>query len=422
MYLLNCASEDKEIRDKSRQSLIQSLRVGHGIGAVGVVLHPGSAKQGDVPKAIKRAGKVIKEALAESEACALHLEDTAGAGGTLGRSFEELAELLDAAGGGKRLGLCLDSCHLLASGYDVGTAQGLRDTLAECDRIVGLDRLHSLHLNDSMTPLGSNRDRHAILGEGELGERGCAVFLSEPRFEKLPCVLETGTDGGAPSAADVEHAFKLRSARQALPREQSRRDDGNEPRATGPALDVKGLHKRYGQIVALGGVELTVGRGELVGLLGPNGAGKSTLVKIACGLVRATSGTASVCGAPAGSRPARGSIGYLAELFRFPGWCTAEEVLALHQRLARSDGGARERAELLELVGLVRGRVAPRRRDVEGHAAAARDRAGADRRAAAAAARRADERARSGRAAGGADAARGAALARDRGAARTRTC
>jgi deoxyribonuclease-4 len=210
VYLLNCASEDKEIRDKSRHSLIQSLRVGHGIGAVGVILHPGSAKQGDVPRAITRAGKVIKEALADSDGCALHLEDTAGAGGTLGRSFQELADLLDAAGSGKRLGLCLDSCHLLASGYDVSTVQGLRDTLAECDRIVGLDRLHSLHLNDSMTPLGSGRDRHAILGEGELGERGCAVFLSEPRFDELPCVLETGTDGGGPSAEDVAHAFKLR--------------------------------------------------------------------------------------------------------------------------------------------------------------------------------------------------------------------
>jgi deoxyribonuclease IV len=210
VYLLNCASEDKEIRDKSRTSLIQSLRVGHGIGAVGVVLHPGSAKTGDVAKAIKRAGKVIREALTESEGCALHLEDTAGAGGTLGRSFDELAALLDAAGGDGRIGLCLDSCHLLASGYEVGTAEGLRETLAECDRAVGLKRLQSLHLNDSQTPLGSNRDRHAILGEGELGERGCAVFLSEPKFEKLPCVLETGTDGGAPSAADVEHAFKLR--------------------------------------------------------------------------------------------------------------------------------------------------------------------------------------------------------------------
>ena len=130
VYLLNCASEDKEIRDKSLKSLTQSLRVGDGIGAVGVVLHPGSAKQGDVPKAIKRAGTVIKEALAESDHCELHLEDTAGAGGTLGRSFDELAALLEAAGADSRVALCLDSCHLLASGYDVGNPDGLRDTLA----------------------------------------------------------------------------------------------------------------------------------------------------------------------------------------------------------------------------------------------------------------------------------------------------
>src|SRR5205823_2974608 len=142
-----------------------------------------------------RAGKVIKEALAESEGCALHLEDTAGAGGTLGRSFEELEALLAAGGASKRLGICLDSCHLLASGYEVRTREGLAETLDQCDRVVGLERLHSLHINDSMTPLGSNRDRHAILAEGELGPRGCATFLSEPRFEKLPCVLETGRDG-----------------------------------------------------------------------------------------------------------------------------------------------------------------------------------------------------------------------------------
>jgi deoxyribonuclease-4 len=209
VYLLNCASEDTEIRKKSLASLVQSLRVGDGIGAVGVVLHPGSAKQGDVAAAVKRAGKVIKEALAQSERCSLHLEDTAGAGGTLGRSFQELSQLIDAGGGGPRLGLCLDSCHLYASGYDVATHEGLAETLEECDRFVGLDRLHSLHLNDSMTPRGSNRDRHALLGEGELGERGCAVFASEPRFAKLPCVLETGHDGGAPAAEDVANAKKL---------------------------------------------------------------------------------------------------------------------------------------------------------------------------------------------------------------------
>jgi ABC-2 type transport system ATP-binding protein len=118
------------------------------------------------------------------------------------------------------------------------------------------------------------------------------------------------------------------------------------------ALSARGLSKRYGKTTALDGVDLEVGEGELVGLLGPNGAGKSTLVKIACGLVRATAGDAQVAGVPAGSRAARASTGYLAELFRFPSWASAEEVLALHQRLARSEGGAIERGELLERVGL----------------------------------------------------------------------
>jgi ABC-2 type transport system ATP-binding protein len=122
------------------------------------------------------------------------------------------------------------------------------------------------------------------------------------------------------------------------------------------AFSAQGLAKRYGGVTALGGVDVTVEDGELVGLLGPNGAGKSTLVKIGCGLVRASSGTAEVCGAPAGSREARAALGYLAELFRFPGWCTADELLELHQRLAGSRGGVAERTELLELVGLVEAR------------------------------------------------------------------
>ena len=119
-----------------------------------------------------------------------------------------------------------------------------------------------------------------------------------------------------------------------------------------PALSVQGLEKRYDAVVALAGVDLEVQNGELVGLLGPNGAGKSTLVKIACGLVRPTGGTAAIAGAPPTSAAARRSLGYLAELFRFPGWYTADELLALHQRLAHSDGGAAERAELLRLVEL----------------------------------------------------------------------
>jgi deoxyribonuclease-4 len=211
VYLLNAATTDKEMRRKTRTSLIASLQAGDALGAHAVVLHPGSALAGKVAPAIKRAGKLIAEALGESEHCPLHLENTAGTGGTLGRSFQELADLLDAAGPSKRLGLCLDSCHMFASGYDVRTEEGLAEAIDECEKVVGRDRIGSLHLNDSQTPLGSNRDRHADVGEGELGRRGCAVFLSEPRFEGLPCVLETpGPDGHGPTRAQITLTRRLR--------------------------------------------------------------------------------------------------------------------------------------------------------------------------------------------------------------------
>jgi deoxyribonuclease IV len=213
VYLLNCASEDAEIVKKSLASLAASLRTGAALGARGVVLHAGSALKngGAVGPALERAAKVIAEALAESDECQLHLENTAGAGGTLGRSFEELARMIELAGGGDRLGVCLDSCHLLASGYDVRNAEALAGVLDEFDRVVGLDRLGSLHVNDSITPLGSNRDRHVNLGDGEIGRKGCAAFLSEPRFEGLACVLEgPGHKGKAVDEVDMADAFKMR--------------------------------------------------------------------------------------------------------------------------------------------------------------------------------------------------------------------
>jgi deoxyribonuclease IV len=215
VYLLNCASEDKEIRDKSLTALTAALQAGDALGAVGVVLHPGSALKGGGPvdAALTRAAETIAEALAESEHCALHLEDTAGAGGTLGRSFEELASLIEQAGGGKRLAICLDSCHLLASGYDIATAEGLSSVLDEFDSVVGLDRLASLHFNDSATPLGSNVDRHAPPGEGHLGDEGCAAFLSEPRFEGMPVILEgPGMEGKGIIPEDIEDAQARRQA------------------------------------------------------------------------------------------------------------------------------------------------------------------------------------------------------------------
>jgi deoxyribonuclease IV len=215
VYLINCASEDAEIRRKSLNSLTIALRSGHALGARGVVLHAGSALLGadeaTTGRAVTRAAKVIREALDESEGCPLHLENTAGSGGTLGRSFHELAALIEQAGSDERLGMCLDSCHLYASGFDIRTAEGLGKIIDECVQIVGLDRLGSLHVNDSKTGLGSNVDRHAPLGEGELGRKGCAVFLSEPRFEGLPVIFEgPGVEGKAPAKADVDLMKRLR--------------------------------------------------------------------------------------------------------------------------------------------------------------------------------------------------------------------
>ena len=229
VYLLNPATTDKEMRAKTRTSLIVALQAGDALGAHAVVLHAGSAKSGEVGPAIKRAGKLIREALSESEACPLHLENTAGAGGTLGRSFAELAALLDAAGGDGRLGVCLDSCHLLASGFEIRSEAALAEVLDECVEAVGVDRVASLHLNDSQAPLGSNRDRHADIAEGELGARGCAVFLSEPRFDGLPCVMETqGPDKQGPSREQVALAKDLR--RRGL----ARRRRAARARSTGP--------------------------------------------------------------------------------------------------------------------------------------------------------------------------------------------
>jgi deoxyribonuclease-4 len=211
VYLINCASRERDIRRKSIASLVHALRMGDAIGADGVVLHPGSARAEPKHDAMKRAGDAFREALAESERCPLLLEDTAGGGATLGRSFSELAELVELGGGGERLGLCLDCCHLLASGFDIRTADKLARILDDCMEVVGLGRLRCLHVNDSKSPLGSNSDRHAPLGTGELGARGCAAFLSEPRFERLPALFEgPGFEGKAPEKADVDRMKELR--------------------------------------------------------------------------------------------------------------------------------------------------------------------------------------------------------------------
>ena len=172
VYLINVASDDAEVRRKSLASLTHALNVGDAIGARGVIVHPGSGKGQAPAPTFKKLGKAMKAAMDATESCPLLFENTAGAGFTIGRTFEELARVIDVSGAGERVGVCLDSCHLLASGYEVREAGAFRAVVDEYDRIVGLDRLQALHLNDSKTALGSNVDRHANLGQGELGEDG----------------------------------------------------------------------------------------------------------------------------------------------------------------------------------------------------------------------------------------------------------
>jgi deoxyribonuclease-4 len=196
-YLINLASNDGVVRQKSLDAMAHALRAGAAIGAAGVVVHPGSAKTDPVPEAIDRIADALRFLLAETEETPILLEDTAGAGGTIGRTFEEIAQLIDGTGGDERIGVCLDCCHLLASGYDIGSIDKLNGVVDDFEAIVGLDRLKVLHVNDSQMPLGSNRDRHALLPNGELGREGLAAFLSEPRFEGMPALLEGGEGQGA---------------------------------------------------------------------------------------------------------------------------------------------------------------------------------------------------------------------------------
>ena len=212
VYLINCASKEPEIREKSLTSLVQALRLGDAVEADGVVLHPGSQKGEPLEECLPRIGEALRYALGESDRCPLLLENTAGMTGTIGRSFEELADLIERASGDERVGLCLDCCHLLASGFDIRSADGLGAVVDDCARAVDIDRLRCLHVNDSRVGLGANRDLHANLPDGELGREGLAAFLSEPRFAGLPALLEVpGPEGRGPDASQIAIAKQLRA-------------------------------------------------------------------------------------------------------------------------------------------------------------------------------------------------------------------
>jgi deoxyribonuclease-4 len=210
IYLINPAAKDREMQRKSLDSLTHALQVGEAIGAIGVVVHPGALKDDTRTNARKRAVKLIKEALARTRSCPIIYENTAGSPQLLGRDFDETAELIEMTGGAKRTGLCIDSCHLFATGYDIRTPEGVSALADEIDAKVGLKQLKLLHVNDATDGLGSNRDRHAPIGKGEIGRKGIRAFVSEPRFQEAPGVLEgPGLDGRPPDRKSVELVRRL---------------------------------------------------------------------------------------------------------------------------------------------------------------------------------------------------------------------
>jgi deoxyribonuclease IV len=210
LYLVNLASGDEEIRTKSLYALRATMETARGIGAEAVVFHVGSHLGYGFDEAVDVVAQALHELLElTTDDLWLCLENAAGAGGTIGRTVAELATLCDAVGEHPRLGVCLDSCHWWASGIDVGDTDALDAAVRDLDERMGLGRLRLLHVNDSKTPLGSNRDRHELVGRGLIGN-GLATFLGHPAFESLPAIVETWEDKGA----DTEDIRILRRLHQ----------------------------------------------------------------------------------------------------------------------------------------------------------------------------------------------------------------
>jgi deoxyribonuclease-4 len=210
IYLINPASGEKEMRKKSLDSLTHALDVGANIGADGVVVHPGALKTDPRDKALKRAIGFFNDVLDRTEKCKLILENNAGSQQLLGLHFEELAAMIDGVEDKKRIGVCLDSCHLFASGHDIRTPETAAAMVKQFRKQVGMKWLTCLHLNDSAFGLGDLRDRHADIGEGEIGRKGFRAFLGQPEFQKLPALLETpGPDKKGQTKAQIRLTKKL---------------------------------------------------------------------------------------------------------------------------------------------------------------------------------------------------------------------
>jgi deoxyribonuclease IV len=211
VYLINLASEDAKVHPRSESTLAGYIAAADRLGIDGVIFHVGSHRGTGFEAALPGITERMRNALqrADPQHTRLLIENNAGTGGCVGARFEEIRAMIDAVGD-DRVRSCLDTCHAFASGYDLRTSAEATRVIDEWDRVIGLDRLDAIHCNDSMTGLGSNRDRHQNIGLGEIGEEGFRALLHDPRLAKLPFILEVpGFSGVGPDAANIEILRRL---------------------------------------------------------------------------------------------------------------------------------------------------------------------------------------------------------------------
>ncbi|HET7420699.1 MAG TPA: deoxyribonuclease IV [Candidatus Dormibacteraeota bacterium] len=205
VYLINLAGDDTTLRQRSESTLAGYLKAADDLGVHGVIFHTGSHKgagfEARLPSITEHMRHVLERA--DPKSARLLIENNAGLGGCVGAKFEEIRRMLDALDNDPRVAVCFDTCHAFASGYDERSQAEVKKTIDELDRVIGMDRVLVIHANDSVTGLGSNRDRHANIGTGLIGEEGFRALLREPRLAKLPFILEVPGAGGGPDAEQV---------------------------------------------------------------------------------------------------------------------------------------------------------------------------------------------------------------------------
>jgi len=196
IYLINLGSPEAEVLKKSRRAFLEELTRCQLLGIKNLNFHPGSHKRQKTDKAcLRQIAAFLSQALERVPDVTVVVENTSGAGGSVGHSFEHLAYLIERVEPKERVGVCLDTCHLFAAGYDLRTSKSYGDTMADFDRIVGFDYLKGIHLNDSLGKLGGNRDRHRCLGEGKLTIEPFRLIMNDKRLEEIPLILETPDPG-----------------------------------------------------------------------------------------------------------------------------------------------------------------------------------------------------------------------------------